>query len=68
MATQILRTDLVLLLPRPGEAPGCAERDYDCEFPEEEGSPFRGLFFAMIFNVLLLIVGAAGWELWRLIP
>ena len=66
MATQILRTNLALLLPRPSES--YQERDADRDLPEEEGSPFQGLFFAMIFNVLLLIVGAAGWELWRLIP
>lgn len=68
MATQLLRPDLVLLLPRPGEVSGCAERDETSDLSREDGGAFRGLFFAMIFNVLLLLVGAAGWELWRLIP
>jgi hypothetical protein len=28
---------------------------------------FRGLAFAMVFNVLLVLAGAAAWGLWRMI-
>jgi hypothetical protein len=28
---------------------------------------FRGLAFAMVFYFLLLMTGAAGWEVWRLL-
>jgi hypothetical protein len=28
---------------------------------------FRGLFFAMIFNVMLALTGFAGWQLWHLL-
>ena len=28
---------------------------------------FRGLAFAMVFNLLLALTGIAAWELWRLL-
>lgn len=62
MATQIFGTNHAALLPRPA---GVRE-DVDLDTPEVEGGAIRGFFFAMIFNAMLLLTGAAGWELWRL--
>jgi len=28
---------------------------------------FRGLAFAVLFNLMLMLTGVAGWELWRLL-
>ncbi len=28
---------------------------------------FRGLAFAMVFNVMLTLTGVAAWEIWRLL-
>jgi hypothetical protein len=63
MATQIFETDPAVGLPRSADTSETAES----EEGEKQGSPFRGLFFAMLFNAFLVLTGAAGWELWRLI-
>ena len=63
MATQILETGHAGLLPR--EADACS--DAGNEVQEEEGHIFRGFFFAMLFNLFLVLTGAAGWELWRIL-
>jgi hypothetical protein len=39
----------------------------DDVYTENPTGAFRGLAFAMVFNVLLVLTGAAGWLLWRLI-
>jgi hypothetical protein len=36
------------------------------ELHEEDGNVFRGLFFALLFNLFLLLTGSVDWELWRL--
>jgi hypothetical protein len=38
----------------------------DDVYTENPMGAYRGLAFAMIFNVLLVLVGAAGWVLWHL--
>lgn len=63
MATQILGTDRALLLSSPADSLQ-HERP---ELNQEEGNVFRGFFYAMIFNVMLFLTGAAGWELLRLL-
>ena len=62
MATQILRANHAALLPRTADA----REDADHDTQEVEGGAIRGFFFAMIFNAMLLLTGAAGWVLWRL--
>jgi hypothetical protein len=39
----------------------------DDVYTENPMGAFRGVAFAMIFNVLLVLTGAAGWGLWRLL-
>lgn len=63
MSTQIFETDQIALLPRPTGV----SNDEIGEMHQQDGGAFRGFFFAMVFNLLLLLTGAAGWELWRII-
>lgn len=75
MATHIMGADHGLLLPRPTDSCWGATYDAGCDArPEQsreihqgDGSVFRGFFFAMLFNLFLLLVGAAGWEVWRVV-
>ncbi len=39
----------------------------DDVYTENPTGAYRGLAFALIFNVLLALIGAAGWILWRVI-
>jgi hypothetical protein len=63
MATQILETDHTGLLPLEADA----FSDTGHEVQEEDGHIFRDFFFAMLFNLFLVLTGAAGWELWRIL-
>jgi len=36
-------------------------------YQENPVGVFRGLAFAVVFNLLLTLTGVAGWELWRLL-
>jgi hypothetical protein len=47
----------------------CSERFAPCEdfYQENPIGVFRGLAFAIVFNLLLMLTGVAGWELWRLL-
>jgi hypothetical protein len=36
------------------------------EVQEKDGNVFRGFFFAMLFNLVMLLTGAAAWALWRI--
>ncbi|HEX5234803.1 MAG TPA: hypothetical protein VFW25_05675 [Silvibacterium sp.] len=73
MATQVFRPDYALLLPRPTDPFRGATYDIghqgiqedSAELEGEKGNVFRGFFFAMLFNLFLLLTGAAGWEVWR---
>jgi hypothetical protein len=65
MAAQIMGTDLSVRIPQQTEI-GTSEHARE-EIGQDDGSAFRGFFFAMLFNLFLLITGIAGWELWRLI-
>jgi hypothetical protein len=71
MATRILKRDHAVPLSRqPDVCPAAnddAGGDTSYEVHEEDGNVFRGFFFAMLFNAMLVLTGAAGWELWRLI-
>jgi hypothetical protein len=62
MATQIFETDPTVVCPRPADV----YEAEDSAGQEQQGGAFRGFFFAMLFNVFLVLTGAAGWELWRL--
>jgi hypothetical protein len=70
VATQILGTDHAVLLPNQTEDRPDAGHDEACdasiEIQEHEGNVFRGIFYAMLFNIFLLLTGAAGWALWQL--
>jgi hypothetical protein len=39
----------------------------DVIYTESPMGAYRGFAFAMVFNVLLVLAGAAAWGLWRLI-
>ena len=43
------------------------ERFVEEIYEENPVGIFRGLAYAMVFYVLLMVAGAAGWELWRLV-
>ena len=51
----------ILVQPRTQSVPT------DSVHIENPTGAFRGLAFAMIFNVLLALAGAAAWGLWRMI-
>jgi hypothetical protein len=36
-------------------------------YEENPIGTFRGLAYAMVFYAMLMVMGAAGWELWRLV-
>ena len=66
MATQILEADNVIILrPRPIRACTGISADERFELHQEAGSVFHGFFFAMLFNLLLGLIGATVWEVWR---
>ncbi len=67
MATQICGTDHVLLFPRPTGVSDQTSRDERGEQEEERENVFRGFFYAMLFNLFLLLTSAAGWVLWRIV-
>jgi hypothetical protein len=66
MATHTLGSNHDLLLTHTAGAFTDAAYDEACE-TRDDGNAFRGLFFAMIFNVMLVLTGAAGWVLWTLL-
>jgi len=43
------------------------ERFADEIYEENPIGVFRGLLFAMVFNIMLTLTGVAGWEIWRLL-
>jgi hypothetical protein len=76
MATQILTTGRPFLLQqstdtRPSTQPNrqqnTTQNTAAQEVKNQPGSIFRGLFFALLFNIFLVLVLAAGWELWHVI-
>jgi hypothetical protein len=76
MATQILATDRPFLLRQPTNTlPGAqsdAQHDasHDAAWERaknETGNVFRGLFYALLFNIFLVLALASGWEFWRVI-
>jgi hypothetical protein len=67
MATQIYGTDHVLLFPRQTDASHPTSRDESGEREEERENVFRGFFYALFFNLFLLLTSAAGWVLWRIV-
>ncbi|HZD48437.1 MAG TPA: hypothetical protein VE178_06800 [Silvibacterium sp.] len=46
--------------------PSREERFADDIYQENPMGVFRGLAFAMVFNLMLALTGIAGWELWRM--
>jgi len=46
---------------------GREERFADDIYEENPVGVFRGLFYAMVFNLMLTLTGVAGWEIWRLL-
>lgn len=75
MATQFFGPDYALLLPRPTDPLHGATYDVGhsgvldkrAESENEGGNILRGFFFAMLLNLFLLLTGAAGWEIWRIL-
>lgn len=69
MSTQFFGTDIPALLSPTDETPDPAPdetSDANPELHHEDGSAFRGFFFAMLFNLFFLLAIAAGLELWRI--
>jgi hypothetical protein len=70
MATQILGSDHRFLFQQSTDVypdTNCdVKDDATHEMHNEDGNVFRGFFFAMLFNIILFLTGAAVWELWRL--
>ena len=66
MATQILGRNHTVLIPDRVDSAQHVE-DAGSEVREREGSAARGLFFAMVFNVLLVLAGLAVWQAWRIL-
>lgn len=60
MATQIFGKDHGIVIPKTAERA-------DQEPREPRGGAFRGLMFAMLFNLFLVAIAAGVWELWRII-
>ena len=54
------KTALALALSRE-------ERFADEIYQENPIGVFRGLAYAMVFYAVLMVMGAAGWELWHLV-
>lgn len=65
MATHILRTDHLIRVARPTDDFSNKDEGEDIELHPENGGIFLGFLIAMLFNVILIVLGAAGWELWR---
>jgi hypothetical protein len=71
MATQFFGADIPALLSHPADE--CPDKtsdelyDANPELRREDGNIFRGFFFAMLFNLFLLLAIAAGLELWRIL-
>jgi hypothetical protein len=61
MATQIFESEQSVLLHRRAEA----ELEFEQAESESRGGAFRGFIYAMLFNAILLALGAGAWELWR---
>lgn len=65
MATHILRTDHLIRVARPTGDFADKDKGEDIELQPEDGNIFLGFLVAMLFNVILIVLGAVGWELWR---
>ena len=66
MATHILGRNHTVLIPDRVDSAQHVE-DAGSELREREGSAARGLFFAIVFNVLLALAGLAVWQVWRIL-
>lgn len=67
MATQIFGREHAILLPRPADARRGVDENEECEPLDSGGGALRGLAFAILFNVLLVLVGVGAWQLWRIL-
>lgn len=60
MATQIFGRDHVI--PRRSASEKTKEVEID-----PRGGAMRGLFFALLFNVLVVLAGVVLWQFWKLL-
>jgi len=67
MATHILGRNHTVLIPDRVDSGAQHVEDARSELQEREGSAARGFFFAMVFNVLLVLAGLAAWQVWRIL-
>jgi hypothetical protein len=65
MAAQILTADQLIPVAHPTDNSASKDESRNIELFSEDGNIFLGIFVAMLVNVILLILGVAGWELWR---
>lgn len=64
MATQIFGDDHAVLLGKAAEKR--KQQAAAAVTREPRVGAFRGLLYAMLFNVFLLAIAAGAWELWRI--
>lgn len=65
MATQILRTDHLVRVARPTDNSTSKEKGGNIVLLSEDGNVFCGFLFAMLIDLILAVLGAGTWELWR---
>jgi hypothetical protein len=67
VATHILGRNHTVLIPDRVDSGAQHVEGAGSELHEHEGSAVRGLFFAMVFNVLLVLAGVVVWQVWRIL-
>ncbi len=63
MATQIFDSNHPALPSRQAQA----EFETEQSEPEQPGGIFIGLFYALLFDVFLVLLFVGAWELWRVL-
>lgn len=66
MATQIYGKDHPMMDPL-ADASRSTQNQGNAQPVGPRGGAIRGFFFAMVFNVLLVLAALSAWELWRVI-
>jgi len=67
VATQIFDSNHPALPSRQAHAEFEAEFETEQSEPEQPGGIFIGLFYALLFDVFLVLLFVGAWELWRVL-